>query len=432
MNDIKRTAFDSELLCAISNLVCVLDNGCLSYINPAGVNMLGADDESAVLGHDLSEFIHADYADLIALGLDAFAEEEASVPLKLRPLNAMPIDVMMRVRALGDAGTNNAYMVECLDISNYIRASEEARKREQRLANVLGAVRDAIITIDQKGIVQSINAAGERIFGYPRTHILGQNIKMLMPSHHADHHDGYLDRYIKTGESELVNASMELEGQHANGAVFPIELTVTEMMEGSQRLFTGVIRDITERKRALDKIHHLAHHDALTNLPNRNLYMERVERAISRSKRSNKPLALMFVDLDRFKPINDELGHEAGDVVLKTVAERMLSCVRQSDTVARFGGDEFVAILENLDHADSAAVVAKKVLSKLSESIDVPSGQSAAVSATVGASIGISVFPEDGATLDELARAADNAMYAVKDEGRNNFKFHKDLEDTAG
>jgi len=425
VNDTTRIDCDSELLRAISNLVCVLEDGRLTYINPAGVDMLGADDENAVLDHELSEFIHADYADLIALGIDAFAEEEAGVPLKLRPLNAMPIDVLMVVRALDSQ--NNSFMVECRDISNYIRASEDARKREQRLANVLGAVRDAIITIDQKGNVQSINAAGERIFGYPKTHVLGQNIKMLMPKQYADHHDNYLDRYVTTGESEIINSSMEFEGQHANGAIFPIELTVTEMREGNQRLFTGVIRDITERKKALEKIHHLAHHDALTNLPNRNLYIERVERAIYRAERSNKPLALMFVDLDKFKPINDELGHEAGDAVLKTVAERMLSCVRQSDTVARFGGDEFVAILENLDCAGSAAVVAKKVISKLTDSIPVPGDKHA----TVGASIGISIFPEDGATMDELARAADEAMYAVKEEGRNNFKFYKDLKDKA-
>lgn len=422
MNDTTRTDCDSELLRSISNLVCVLEGGRLTYINPAGVDMLGADDERDVLDHELAEFIHADYADLIALGIDAFAEEEAGVPLKLRPLNAMPIDVLMVVRALDSQ--NNSYMIECRDISNYIKASEDARKREQRLANVLGAVRDAIITIDQKGNVQSINAAGERIFGYPKTHVLGQNIKMLMPKQYADHHDNYLDRYVTTGESEIINSSMEFEGQHANGAIFPIELTVTEMREGNQRLFTGVIRDITERKKALDKIHYLAHHDALTKLPNRNLYIERVERAIYRAERSNKPLALMFVDLDKFKPINDELGHEAGDAVLKTVAERMLSCVRQSDTVARFGGDEFVAILENLDHAESAAVVAKKVIAKLLESIETPGGQRA----TVGASIGISVFPEDGKTLDELARAADEAMYAVKEEGRNNFKFYKDIK----
>gem|GEM_PF-1505073 len=418
---------NSELLHAISNMVGVLKEGRLIDINPAGVSMLGADTPDAVLGHELAEFIHADYADLIALGIDAFAEEETGVPLKLRPLNAMPIDVLMLVRELTPAPEDQgvpSYMVECRDISNYIRASEDARKREQRLANVLGTVRDAIITIDQKGNVQSINAAGERMFGYPKNQVLGQNVKLLMPSHYADHHDHHLHAYVTQGNALSLENSRELEGQHANGAIFPIELTVTEMKEGNQRLFTGVIRDITERKKAQDKIKHMAHHDALTQLPNRNLYIERVERAIVRAKRSGKPLAILFVDLDKFKPINDELGHEAGDAVLKTVAERMLTCVRLSDTVARFGGDEFVAILENLDHADSAAVVAQKILSRLLKPIPVPDGKQA----SVGASIGISIFPEDGKTLDELAHAADQAMYAVKESGRNNFKFFKEVK----
>lgn len=411
----------------MSNMVCILKEGRLIDINPAGVTMLGADTPDAILGRELADFIHADYSDLIELGIDAFAAEETGVPLKLRPLNAMPIDVLMLVRELTltpeDLGTPS-YMVECRDISNYIRASVDARKREQRLANVLSTVRDAIITIDQKGNVQSINAAGERMFGYPKNQLLGQNVKMLMPSHYAQHHNDYLHAYVTKGNAVSLECSRELEGQHANGAVFPIELTVTEMMEGNQRLFTGVIRDITERKKAQDKIQHMAHHDALTQLPNRNLYIERVERAIIRAERSGKPLAILFVDLDKFKPINDQLGHEAGDAVLKAVAERMLTCVRHSDTVARFGGDEFVAILENLDHAESAAMVAEKVLHRLLEPIPVLDGKQA----FVGASIGISVFPEDGKTLDELAHAADQAMYAVKESGRNNFKFFRDVK----
>jgi diguanylate cyclase (GGDEF)-like protein len=171
----------------------------------------------------------------------------------------------------------------------------------------------------------------------------------------------------------------------------------------------------------------LAHHDPLTGLPNRNLFTERMERAIYRAKRSGKPLGLMFVDLDKFKPINDKLGHEAGDTVLKAVAERMAHCVRTSDTVARIGGDEFVAILENLDHWESAAVVAQKIIKALTQTIEVANGNTA----QVGASIGISIFPEDGNTLDDLSRAADEAMYAVKEAGRNNFKFFNQLNSAA-
>lgn len=418
--------WEAELLCAISNLVCVLNQGRITYINPAGITMLSAKDADAVLGRELADFVHADYADLLALGIEAFAEEEAGIPLKLRPINASPIDVQMRVRELKNR-TDGDYMIECRDISNYIRASEDARRREQRLGGVLATVGDAIITIDQKGIMQTVNPATERIFGYAKNEMIAQNVKLLMPSQYADHHDQYLDHHVKSGESRLIGRSRELEGQHKDGTSFPIELSVTELREGTQRLFTGVVRDITERKKAREKIEHLAHHDPLTGLPNRNLFTERMERAIYRAKRSGKPLGLMFVDLDKFKPINDQLGHEAGDTVLKVVAERMAHCVRTTDTVARIGGDEFVAILENLDQWESAAVVAQKIIRALTQSIDVANNKTA----QVGASIGIAIFPEDGNTLDDLSRAADVAMYAVKEAGRNNFKFFNQLNSAA-
>ena len=422
---IDQIGWEPELLNAISNLVCVLKDGRLVYINPAGVEMLCGGDEETLIGRELADFVHADYADLIALGIDAFAEEEAGIPLKLRPLHASPIDVQMRVRLLDEleGGEGEFYMVECRDITSHIRASKDARRREQRLAGVLATVEDSIITIDQRGVMQTANPATERIFGYAKPELIGQSINMLMPTEYADHHDEHIEEHIKTGVTNAVGLTREMIGKRKNGEDFPIEVSVAELREGTKRLYTGVIRDITERKKARAKIEHLAHHDALTGLPNRNLYIERVERAISRAQRSSKPLALLFVDLDKFKPINDDLGHEAGDLVLKAVAGRMTECVRATDTVARFGGDEFVAVLESLDHWESAAVVAKKIIIKLTAPVDVTDG----VTATVGASIGISIFPEDGKTMDELARAADEAMYAVKESGRNNFKFHSEL-----
>lgn len=421
------TGWEHELLCANSNLVCVLKEGRIVYVNPAGVNMLGADHEDALRDRALADFIHADYAELLSLGIEAFAEEEAGVPLKLRPLDAAPIDVQMRVKALESEGADGLFMVECRDISNYIRASEDARRREQRLGNVLATVTDAIITIDQKGKVRNLNPAALKMFGYSKNEVLGQNVKLLMPSKYAEHHDEYLDHYVRTGESKVIGTSREVEGQRKDGTVFAVEITVNELREGLERLFTGVVRDITERKKAEERIRFMAHHDPLTKLPNRALYTERLERAIYRAQRSAKPLALMFVDLDKFKPINDQLGHEAGDIVLKAVAERLEHCVRSSDTVARIGGDEFVCILENLDHWESAAIVANKILKALTEPIDVGAGKKA----TVGASIGISLFPEDGKTMDELSRSADQAMYAVKEAGRNAFKFFRQLTTAA-
>ena len=412
-----------ELLDTTSNLLCVVNDGHIVYMNPAGVEMLGAASEADVIDRALAEFVHADYADLLALGIEAFAEEDAGVPLKLRALgNAASINVQMRVRTL-QSGGDDTYMVECRDISNYIRASEEARRREQRLAGVLDTVVDAILTIDAKGIVQTANPAAERTFGYAKHEMIGQNVKMLMPTQYSDHHDQCLAHYMKTGESGVIGKNRELEGLRKDGTVFPLELAVTELREGERRLFTGIVRDITERKKAREEIEHLAHHDSLTGLPNRNLYNDRMAHAIYRAQRSGKGLGLMFVDLDKFKPVNDELGHEAGDAVLKAVAQRMETCVRTSDTVARVGGDEFIAILESLDEPENAAVVAQKIITALTEPIEVPGDKTA----QVGASIGIAIFPQDGETLDDLTRCADEAMYAVKDAGRNAFRFYHQI-----
>ncbi|MBF0249775.1 MAG: diguanylate cyclase [Alphaproteobacteria bacterium] len=407
--------FATELLNAISNLVAVVENGAITYINPAGVSILAAGGAESLIGRDLAEFIHADYADLIALGIEAFAEEEAGVPLKMRPLNAAPIDVLLRVQPL-DGGS---HMVECRDITSFIQSAEEARRREQRLAGVLGAVADAIVTIDVRGTMQSVNPATERIFGFTKAEMIGQSVNLLMPVEHADTHDAHIRDHMEKGTTRAIGNTREMIGKRKDGTVFPIEVSVAELHEGGETLFTGVIRDITDRKKAEAEIQYLAHHDALTGLPNRNLYVERVERAVHRAKRSGKVLALMFIDLDKFKPVNDLLGHEAGDLVLKTVAARLKHCVRESDTVARLGGDEFVAILENLDHWQSAKVVAEKILKSVPEPIVTATGDEA----SVGTSIGISVYPHDGHDVDELTNAADQAMYAVKQAGRGNYKF---------
>ncbi|PCI41399.1 MAG: response regulator [Rhodospirillaceae bacterium] len=422
---LKQSGLGPELLGAISNLVCVVKDGRIAYINTAGMNMLGAQDGDDVIGHPLADFVHADYAELIALGIEVFAEEDAGVPLKLKPLKSSSIDVHMRVRLL-EAGEGETYMVECRDISSFIKASQEAREREQRLAGVLGTVMDAIITIDADGLMQTVNTRTESMFGYEKKDMLGHHINMLLPTEYREHHENCVADSYKVDKKSTYGVAMEMEGQTSQGLLFHTELSVTELHEGRRRLFTWVIRDITDRKKALAELEHMAHHDTLTGLPNRNLFNDLMKRAIQRCTRTEQLLAVMFVDLDKFKPVNDDLGHDAGDAVLKAVAQRMASHVRSSDTVARIGGDEFVAILENIDHAESAAIVAQKIITSLTEPVEVDGG----LKAQIGASIGISIFPDDGTTADALIKGADQAMYAVKAAGRNNFKFFNTLKST--
>lgn len=413
-----------ELLGALSNLVCVIENERITYINTAGMHMLAATNSDDVINHQLSEFVHTDYAEFIDLGIKAFAEEDG-IPLKFLPMHAQPIDVHMRVRIL-ETSDDEAYMVECKDISNYIKASQEARQREQRLAGVLGTVMDAIITLNEDGIIQTINPRTEVIFGYAKMDLIGHHINMLLPTEHRNYHEQCVTESLNADKSSTYGTTSEMHGQTSTATLFPIELSVTELHEGLQRLFTWVIRDITKRKKAQADIEHMAHHDALTGLPNRNLFNDLMDRAVRRAQRAKHLMAVLFVDLDKFKPVNDDFGHDAGDAVLVAVAERITSHIRTSDTVARIGGDEFVAILEPIDQWESAAKVAQKIIASLTEPIDISDGRQA----QVGASIGISVYPNDGTTAAQLIRAADEAMYAVKAEGRNNYKFFKHVKPT--
>jgi diguanylate cyclase (GGDEF)-like protein/PAS domain S-box-containing protein len=188
--------------------------------------------------------------------------------------------------------------------------------------------------------------------------------------------------------------------------------------QGSFTGYRGTGRDITEQKQVEEKIRHMAHHDALTGLPNRVLLHDRVSQAIAQAQRNREVLAMLFIDLDRFKTVNDSLGHHVGDLLLKTVGRRLETCTRGSDTVARIGGDEFVVLLGELDQPEDARHVAQKVLDALSEPVTIDTHE-----LKVTPSIGICVYPHDGADVETLMRNADTAMYHAKQMGRNNYQF---------
>ena len=189
--------------------------------------------------------------------------------------------------------------------------------------------------------------------------------------------------------------------------------------QGQPELLARAIRYAIERKRAEERLTHLAQYDQLTGLVNRTLFRDRLIHAMARSKRLQQPMGLMLLDLDRFKSVNDTMGHDAGDQLLKAVADRLRECVREVDTVARMGGDEFTIILEALSHEDDITAVAQRITKSLTESF--PLGNQRV---SIGVSIGITVYPLDDHEIDDLLRHADSAMYRAKQQGGNSFQFH--------
>ncbi len=298
------------------------------------------------------------------------------------------------------------------------RALEALGLESDRLRKILETAAEGIVSVDDSGKIQSFNNAAQRIFGYAEGEAIGKVLTILSPPSHRERHDDFLMQYLQTGQSEFMGKVVELQGMHKDGTIFPMEVMMSEVKLGASHLFTVMIRDVSEQKISQQRIEHLAHYDALTNLPNRSLFFDRLNQSIISAKRNQYSFALLFLDLDGFKQINDTLGHHFGDLLLVKVAERLGVSVRESDTLARLGGDEFTLILNDAHEQDDVAVVAEKLI----ESINEPFQLDGHI-VNIGVSIGIARYPNDADTKALLIVVADRAMYAAKNAGKNTYKF---------
>jgi len=276
---------------------------------------------------------------------------------------------------------------------------------------ILDTASDAIITIDDHGIIRSQNRAAQFMFGVSDQDAVGRNINMIMPSPNREHHDDYLENYRRTGVKRMIGTTQQLDAVRAGGEVFPIELSISEVRAGRKRLFTAIIRDITERKRLAEEIRKMAHYDQLTGLVNRALFHDRLSHAIDLARRRRGKLGLLYLDLDRFKPVNDRYGHSVGDSLLCAVAERLRKSARSSDTVARLGGDEFAVILTEILSRTDAQSVAEHLKGLISEAYPLDG-----VTVSITVSIGMAVFPDDAVSGEDMVKMADSDMYRQKEQ----------------
>lgn len=298
---------------------------------------------------------------------------------------------------------------------NELALAEYASQHREIVDNIL----DAIITIDEQGIIETYSKAACRIFGYQPAEVIGKNVSILMPEPHRSIHDSYIKTYRETGEAKIIGQSRETQGRRKDGRLFNMELRIARIQQAEGYKFIGMVRDLSERKRTEVLIEKLAFYDPLTQLPNRRLLKQRLTAALQECKLHKGQGALLYIDLDNFKHLNDSLGHGTGDQLLRQVASRLQQSVRQQDTVARLGGDEFIILLLNLSpNLQNAVQQAEAVAEKVRVALNTPFTLEQ-LSYVSSPSIGITLFSDDNNSIDQLLQQADLAMYQAKAAGKN-------------
>lgn len=294
--------------------------------------------------------------------------------------------------------------------------SAALKKSESFIRGVFEATSEGIMVTDSDATIISVNPAFAKLTGYSQEEIIGQNARILKSGRHDADFFHAMFQLLKT--NKIWNG--EVWSKRKDGSIFLEQLSISAICDQSDEVlqYVGLCSDITERWDREQLIHQMALHDGLTGLPNRTLLMERLGQMIAKSHRDSRQIALMFLDLDGFKKVNDTLGHSIGDEVLKTVATRLSSLLRNTDTVARLGGDEFVLLLDNPENDEAIAQIGARVISVVNEPMHFDNAV-----AHIGTSIGIAAFKESACSPEALLKRADEAMYAAKAAGKNVYRF---------
>lgn len=364
--------------------------------------------------------------------------------LASRPLITIAADVSLyharhlfaekQIRHLGVTGRHGELLglVAFADILSSIehdyvrRLRETLREREHSLAlsqqhlrlaaQVFESTLEGIVVTNAQHVIESVNPAFSRITGYPAQAVIGSRPSILS----SGRHDATFYRRMQEGLAADGHWQGEIWNRRHNGDIYPEWLTISTVRndEGQVVNYVGVFSDISRRKAAEEQMQFLAYHDGLTGLPNRGLFLDRLRHAVAHAHRDNTMIAVLFIDLDNFKPVNDTLGHHVGDQLLQAVAQRLTAQAREADTVARLGGDEFTIILESITDANDVSQIVQKIMEAASVPLRIDGHD-----ILVHLSIGISLYPVDSEHAEELIRHADTAMYVVKKNGRSHFRF---------
>jgi diguanylate cyclase (GGDEF)-like protein/PAS domain S-box-containing protein len=283
----------------------------------------------------------------------------------------------------------------------------------ERFRSLLETAPDAMVIVDQGGRIVLVNSQTERLFGYAREELIGELVERLVPERFVPEHPEHRGTFASDSHARPMGGSLDLYARRKDGSEFPVEISLSPLQTEEGRFISSAIRDVTERKLARDALTYHARHDSLTGLPNRGLFLDRLENAVDRAKRSQSTLAVLVLDIDDFKLVNDTLGHEAGDCLLVEMIPRLRAALRPGDTIARFGGDEFVVLCEELSTEEDAIAIAERIAFACSRPVTLGPHQH-----LVTISAGIVVVSGGSAAATDLLRDADAAMYRAKAAGK--------------
>lgn len=409
---------------AAIGMALVLPDGRWLQVNDALCAMLGYD-EDELMTRAFQELTHPDdlAADLALVG-KLLAGESLSYHMEKRYLHrdGHVVHAQLSVSLVRDEHGEPLYFISQVQDISERKAFEEALFRERELAEVtLKSIGDAVITTDPNLIVTSLNPIAEAMTGWPSHEAVGRPMDDIFQLRDPLTRQPIPNPLIMAvDKNSIVGLTTDAILIHRNGFDSPIEDSAAPIHDHAGNVIGGVVvfHDVSETRALALKMAHLAHHDTLTGLPNRALLTSRMEFAVTVAARRHQRAALLFVDVDHFKQINDTLGHAAGDVLLQEVARRIRASVRADDTVSRLGGDEFVVLLPQIEGPSDASAVAEKVLAACSQAVGVDTS-----ALTISFSIGISVYPDDAIDAESLLRNADTAMYEAKMQGRNGYRF---------
>lgn len=390
------------------------ESGRTLKINQAGAALLGRERSDLLGRHFMAWLAEEDRHRLLKYLHHAFlSHDNLVIELKIKTPANLLREVRLESRIVESAG----HVLSCQMVMTDMTERRKADEISCLISRVIESAAEGIMVTDADKIILSVNPAFEKTTGYSAADAIGKTPALLKSGHHGE------DFYREMWDALRNNGQWqgEIWNRNKNGDIYPEWLNISTVRDSQQKVihYVGIFSDAHTQEYILERLQYLAYYDGLTGLPNRRLFLDRLNVSLSHARRDRHMLAVVFIDLDHFKQINDTLGHKIGDEVLVAVAACMKGCLRNGDTLARLGGDEFTAILPVIMHLEDASNVGRKFMECFAKPMDID-GQKL----NVTASIGISIFPKDGEDADSLLSRADLAMYRIKGAGRNGFSHH--------